>query len=235
MGAAVLDLSDLDRQAKRILDDAREKASRIMQQAQQEAEQLIANADAIGHQQGLERGMAEGREQGRREGHEQVIAELKPRIESLMRSWMDALQQWEAERTEMILSAREDALAFAVAMGEKVIFRTVQVDGTIIEDQLAEALSLLSQPSRVAVTINPRDRALAEEVLPELLRSLGESSHATIRDDPSVTPGGCVLRTAGGEVDATLETQLDRIVHAILPWLSQEQVPHTPNEQEADS
>lgn len=229
-GAAVLDLSDLDRQANRMLDDARDKAQQIVDRAQREAKQLVDGADAAGHQQGLERGLAEGREQGRAEGRQQVIAELKPQLQTLIESWTAALKQWETDRAEMLLSAREDVLAFAVAMGEKIIFRTIEVDGTIIEDQLAEALSMLSRPTSVAVTINPLDRNLVEEVLPDMLRTANDCRHVTIRDDQSITPGGCKVTTAGGEVDATIETQLERIVQAILPWMREDdQAPGAPD------
>lgn len=222
-GAAVLDLSDLDRQAKRILDDARAKAADILEQAQQEAQRLIGEADTVGYQQGLERGLVEGSEQGQREGRQQVITELKPQLESLAASWTAALKQWEADRQEMLLAAREDVLAFAVAMGEKIIFRTVEVDGTIVEDQLAEALSLLSKPSSVVISISPQDRNLVEEVLPDLLSAVHDCEHVTVRDDPSMTPGGCRVGIAGGEIDATIETQLERIVQTILPWMRQEE------------
>jgi len=223
--ATVLDLGDLDRQAKRIVESAREKAQAVLDDAQREAQQMIEQADAIGHEQGFQRGKEEGREQGMREGREQVIAELKPQLEQLCQSWTDALSHWETKRNEMLLAAREDVLAFAVAMGEKIVFRTLEVDCSIIEDQLAEALSLLSQPSSVMISINPQDRTLVEEVLPDLLRNASQCKQAIIRDDEAITRGGCVLSTAGGAVDATIETQLDRIVEAILPWMRDEPLP----------
>lgn len=220
--AVVLDLGDLDRQAQRILENAKAKARKTLDEAKEKSDKLIANADAVGHAQGLKRGLEEGREQGRKEGHEQAIAELRPQLQQIVESWTAALEQWEASRSEMLLSAKEDALAFAVAMGEKIIFRTIEVDPSIVEDQLADALALLSQPSAVTITVNPADRDLVEEVLPELMRSADACKHASVSNDPEITRGGCIVRTAGGEVDATIETQLDRIVEAVLPWTREE-------------
>ncbi len=216
--AVVLDLGDLDRQAKRIVEQAREQAKTIRDEAKQKADALVAGADAKGYEQGMQRGLTEGKELGRREGREELLDELRPQLEQLIQSWADALNQWDAQRGEMLLSAREDVLAFAVAMAEKIVFRTIEADDSIIEDQLAESLALLSKPSNVAIRINPQDRDLVEEVLPELLRATTDCRHATITDDPTMTRGGCIVRTIGGEVDATIETQLDRIVEAILPW-----------------
>ncbi len=79
------------------------------------------------------------------------------------------------------------------------------------------ALTLMGRPSSVTVTVNPSDRPLIEEVLPALTDRLLASAHAAIEEDAAITPGGCIVRTGRGSIDATIDGQLDRIARALLP------------------
>lgn len=226
--AVVLDLGDLDRQAKSILSEAKEEARRIVEKAQQESKKLIESAAQIGRDAGMEQGLQEGREQGRSEARAAALAELTPRLQSIAAAWEHALDTWHEKRESMLLEARHDVLALALELGQKVVFRILEVDDTVIEDQLAEALSLLSGATAATVRINPEDRALVADALPNVLARLtppgepGRSPHISLRVDPDMMRGGCVVTTEKGEIDARIEMQLSRIVDALLPSASEE-------------
>ena len=215
--AVVLDLGDLGRQADRIVGDARTEAERITAAARAEAQKLIDSAADRGYQQGHERGLQEGREAGEREGRARAVQKFEPQLEQLINAWTAALERWETDRGEMLLAAREDVVRFAVAVAQKVVMRVVKADSTVIEDQLAEALALLSRPTTIVVSVHPNDRTIVEAVLPRLLSRLQQCEQASVRDDETLTPGGCVVATAGGRIDAAIETQLDRIARTLVP------------------
>ena len=215
--AVVLDMSDLGRQAERLLSAARADAARILEDARAEAQKLIDSADGRGHLEGLERGMNEGREIGQREGREAALANLGRELTELTRQWSAALQQWEADRREMSQNAREDVIRFAYAIGRKVVHRIVATDPSVVIDQVAAALAMVSRATSIEIAIHPDDRSLIEGILPQLVSAIAGCEHASLRDDPSVSRGGCVVRTANGRVDAGVETQLERIAEALVP------------------
>ncbi len=215
--AVVLDLGDLGRQADRILGDARRAAERVTAAGRAEAQKLIDSAADRGYQQGHERGLQEGREAGEREGRARAVQKFEPQLEQLINAWTAALERWETDRGEMLLAAREDVVRFAVAVAQKVVMRVVKADSTVIEDQLAEALALLSRPTTIVVSVHPHDRPIVEAVLPRLVSRFQQCEQASVRDDETLTPGGCVVATAGGRIDAAIETQLDRIARTLVP------------------
>jgi flagellar assembly protein FliH len=215
--AIVLDLGDLDRQGQAIIARARAQAKQILDDARREAQRLIDGAAEIGRSSGVEQGLVEGRERGRAEGRADLLAELRPRLGELLGAWAAALEQWERERAEMLLAAREDVLAFALTATRKITTRMVHTDPSVVQDQLAEALSMLASPSALTIVINPADRPLVEEVLPELVAQIQSCAHVSLRDEAAVSRGGCIVGTAGGEIDASIETQLDRIAEALIP------------------
>ncbi|MCH8164178.1 MAG: hypothetical protein IH889_01070 [Planctomycetes bacterium] len=140
----------------------------------------------------------------------------------LITSWTEAAQRWESDRNAMLDAAREDVLEFALAMGTKITHRTIEADPTVVTDQLAEALALLAEPTAVTVSINPEDRPMVESVLPDMLQRLSRCAHIDVREEATVSRGGCIVATGKGRIDATIERQIDRIVATILASAPQE-------------
>jgi hypothetical protein len=52
--------------------------------------------------------------------------------------------------------------------------------------------------------------------LPELAESLNCAGKVRLVGDETISPGGAKLQTAGGEIDATIETQLSNVVEALV-------------------
>lgn len=215
--AMVLDLGDLRRVAEAMEAKAQAEAKRIAEEARAERERILAGAFEEGFEkgraEGLEAGLAEGRDRGRQEALVSTTEECR----RLLDGWKAALDEFEQRRDDMLLDARERVLALAVAIGERIVKRVIEINPTVAADQLSAAISLMMQPSRLAVRINPEDEAVVRAVLPALMNRLGESANATIEPDAALSRGSVVVRSEGGEVDATIGTQMDRIVRAILP------------------
>jgi flagellar biosynthesis/type III secretory pathway protein FliH len=216
-GAVVLDLGDLRAEAERIVAEARVEAERIVAAARVRERELIEGAAERGYAEGVARGEAEGLEQGRAAGHAAAAAECSERFATIAARWEETLERWESEFVALLQAARDDVLAFAFAMARKVVLRVPEVDPTVVGDQMTEALSYLSRPSAITVVVHPDDRPIIETVLPAVTARLESGLHAHIETDGTITRGGCILRTGHGLVDATLDTQIDRIAASLLP------------------
>ncbi len=215
--AIVLDLGDLRKQAERLKAAAQAQADRIIAQAQAQAQRLTGEAHGIGHAAGFEAGKAQGLEQGRAEGKAEALAAMQEQLEQLHHAWAATLDELDARQKQMRLDARHDLIALALAIAEKVTKRIPQVQPECVVDQLGAAIEQIAHPSDLTVTIHPDDRSLVEEALPALCAKFDNAQHVRLADSADIAPGGCVLRYGRGRIDATLQTQLDRIVHTLLP------------------
>ena len=215
--AVVLDLGDLARQGEAIRQRAVAQADQILKKAQDEARQIAQTASKRGHEEGFKQGLAEGRTKGIEAGHKEAFEHHSSALQALQAQWLDALNTFIESRSGLLTESRLDVLRLALAIAERVVFRTVDVDPTVIEDQMAEALSLLARRSAVTIRINPGDMEQAQAVLPDLVARMHQCEHATLVADESLTRGGCMLQAGTTAIDASIETQLDRIVAALLP------------------
>ena len=211
------DLGDLEKQAAGIVDAARAEAARIIAEAQTQAATLADEAAPRGFAEGREQGLIEGREEGCRVGREETIEQYTAQLASLAQSWATAFDAFEADRSAAMQTAREDIVELALAIGGKIARRVIEADAAVVQDQVAEVISLVSAPSGMTLSINPDDRKLVQAVLPALCERLAESKHVELRDDPLVERGGCVLSTGKGLIDATLQKQIERIAEVLLP------------------
>jgi flagellar assembly protein FliH len=227
--AVVLDLGDLGRQAARLRMVAEDKAATIVTDAEMKAKELIAGAEEIGFQQGntagIEQGLVEGRELGRKE----ALEESREQFAQLHAAWSDVAQQWDSQTKGMAIEARQVVAEFALKMAERLVHRVIEVDPTVVVDQVAGALSLVLRPMDVSVRVNPSDLAVISQALPQLLAEFDHLEHIHLSEDPQVSPGGCLVSYGQGQIDATIETQIRRVVDLILPVDTEGESEHIPD------
>ncbi len=214
--AIVLDFGDLRRQADRLKHTARTSAEKIIQEAESHADDLRESARKLGHEEGYASGRREGLESGRKDGRAEAMAAWEPRFKALEAAWVAAAMQWDAERRQMLLEARQSLLKLAIRMAEKIVHKAPTVDPSIVVQQVAQAISHVAGPCDVTIRIHPDDRPLVQECLPQLLSQFAQIEHAKLADDAAIAPGGCVVTYGKGRIDATLQTQLDRLIDALF-------------------
>lgn len=216
--AISLDLGDLNRQGEAFIARARAEANKILAAAHAERGRIMRGIEDEARKTGFEQGLKEGSEQGRKEGHAAALVETKAQIAKIDESWTRALGQFEQARASLLQDAREDILALTLKLTTRVVKRAIVLDPSLIQDQLAAVLSVIARPTALQIAINPADESLAREALQSLASRIAAAQHATINADPKLPRGSCIVRTpAGGEVDATIDTQLARIAEALLP------------------
>lgn len=216
-GAVVVDFEDLGRQATRILDDARAKASKIIAKASQEALEIKANAVVEGMAQGQDEGFKKGLSDGHAKGEAEAQASHGEAIVQLVGQWQTQINSFVDSRARLLESCRTQAIQLSLAIARRVIYRVVHEDPDIIADQLSDALAMVAQTSEVEVVIHPNQDALVRDVLPDICATLQQVDAVTLTLDATITPGGCLVRTRGGAIDATIETQIDRIIDELIP------------------
>jgi flagellar assembly protein FliH len=224
--AVVLDLGDLKRQADSIRARARAEAELILAQARAEREKILAGAAEQGKAAGYAAGLEEGCAAGSAQGRAAAVAEIKPVLAALEQAWSASLQEFVGARQTLLAEARHDVLRLAVRMGELVTKRVLELNPAAVADQLAAVLALILRPTRLIVAVHPDDVPILRESLPDLASRFEAAAHVELQNDPSLDRGSCIVRCApdgrfgAGEIDASIQTQLERIIETLLPSTS---------------
>lgn len=216
--ALALDLGDLFRQGEAIKQAARDQAEAILASARVERDRLLAGGASEGKAQGLAKGLEEGRAKGLAEGKAAALAEHRAALEALQKSWTESLASFESLRDRLLIEARQDVLRLALLIAERVTHRAIRAEDGVVADQMAAVLALVSRPTRLVIAVHPDDLARAEEALPGLIQRFRNAGSAELVPDPALMRGSCIARAEGGaSIDASIETQLDRIASTLMP------------------
>ncbi len=215
--AIVLDLGDIARQGELMRQAAEAKARQIIEAADTEAKRRGLDASEKGHAKGYAEGLEKGLADGRERGHAEALSDASERLATIQQAWIDAAATWDSEREGMHRSARRAVLELALELARKVVHRVVETDEQIVADQLDHALAYVLHPVDVTVRICPDDRPVLEEAMPDLTARVLNVKHLHLVDDDQIGRGGCVLSYGQGQIDATIETQLRRLVELMLP------------------
>jgi flagellar assembly protein FliH len=216
--ALVMNLGDLEAQGQSILRVATEHAERIVTEAHTERAKLLDGAKDTGHGEGFAAGHAEGLALGQKEGFNNALVEHNEQIASLAAQWNDMLASFAQSRDTLYQQARRDVVELATLVAEKITKRTISLDPSIVETQMESVLDTLASSTGLVLRVNPEDLAYAEKVLPGLIADCMHCAHAEVIGDDKLERGSCVAETEGrGVIDASVKTQLDRIVEALIP------------------
>lgn len=216
-GLCTFSMRDVEEQARALLLRARHGAERLLAEAQREAEALKLRAAAEGLEQGRREGVARGIEEGRNMGRQQAIEEFRAQFTHAVGALTEAMTDLESSRGELEAAVLEEVVALSVAVARRVTKRQGQIDPAVLTENLRESMKLVVHAADVKVAIHPSQRAALEVALPALRLEIPRLGHVELADDPSIEPGGCRVYAGGGQIDATLDEQLDRVVTDLLP------------------
>jgi type III secretion protein L len=175
--------------------EGRERAREIVEAAHVEARRILDEAG---------REAAAIRESAFREGFEQGLA-----------NWNQAVADALEARSTLLRESQHQLAHVAIRVAEKIIGERLQTEPSTIVSIVAEALKNVRRERDLTIQVNPEH---AEEVrcgLDRLQAALGGSRTIQVAASAGVPPGGCVVESEFGTIDARLETQLNCLERAL--------------------
>ncbi len=158
-------------------------------------------------QQAYKAGYKEGLEMGRRTAEARLL--------SLIEELQKALEDVNRLGRQVYAAAEVQTVNLAMAVARKIIGRQAAVDHRVVAHALRRALEGLARGVAVTVVLNPEDMAFVKTLSPgDIFDSDEEKKKIDFETDPAMAPGGCLVRTAAGDRDASIDGQMDRIAAA---------------------
>src|SRR6185437_12829009 len=145
---------------------------------------------------------------------EEVLAAARAQAEDMLH---EARQRGHEEgyAAGMAAAREERAVELALQIAEKVVSGTIEVQPERVVDVVRGALRCLVDRERVTVQVNTLDLELVRDSVASLSGTLGGIGHFEVQEERRVTRGGAIVVSGGGEVDASIETKLQRAREAL--------------------
>jgi flagellar assembly protein FliH len=170
-----------------------------LEQLQQQSEQRAREAYAAG--------MREGETVGRKRG----AAELQPVIDRLARS----IEEIGGMRARLRAEAEADLIQLALAIARRVLRRELVIDPAALHGLVLGALEKLGGQEISRVRVHPSHVGL----ITESLRQNSASAKVEVIADPSRDLGAVIFETPRGNLDASVDSQLQEIERGLADRL----------------
>ncbi len=195
-----------------------------------------AHAGSHRHDEAAEAARIEARvnlafDEGLAEGRRRVAAELQEQEAAIglgFAARCDALvNELDAGLNALEGRLADQVLRLSMKLAERIACHAIQTDPTLIQSVLDDALNRLSAPWRqLDIAANPVDLPVIESWLARRdaeVVSTGAtaddgargSARVRLRPDPTLTPGGCRIVADDTQLDATVETRIQRAFEAL--------------------
>lgn len=156
---------------------------------------------------GREKGHAAGYEAGLKEGEQETLKKLE-RLDGILRE----LENFKKKRMNEVLPA---LIELSLDVAKKIVHKEIELDRNIILDVARDAVMKAGEgEEQIIVKVNPQDYEVIVGGSATLKEHVGVRE-VVIESLASVTPGGCLIETRTGEIDATVDGKLKEVVDVI--------------------
>jgi len=172
------------------------------EEAEQHAQRLAEEASTQGFQAGFDQGQLQAEEEFRQK-----------RLE------MNELIQSAYEEKEKIIQQSESfLLSLSVNIAEKVIKEELRQHDNQLLNVVKQALKHIEESEDVVMQVSPEDYPIILPFLEELQTYVKADSELKLIPVANLAKGGCMIQTANGSYDVTVDSQLQEIKKQLLAY-----------------
>lgn len=161
-----------------------------------DAQELLAKAveDAAAYRKQMAEEAEKLRQKAIEDGFEEGLGRWAEQI-AIMEKTLEAKQQ------EMTASVARVALILA----KKIVGKELQADKSLVVDVIANALKPVAHHAVIQIYVNKADFEAVEAARPRLKQLFDRLKSLTVAARDDVQPGGCIIETEAGIINAQLD------------------------------
>lgn len=197
-------------EARKMKEDARDEVKKLLEEAEKKAgekeNEVKQQVDSL-IQEARTKAFNEGREDGYKTGEEEV-KRLIDRLHVIINSAID-------KKKRIIENTEEQLIDLILLISRKVIKVISETEKNVVVENVKEALKKLGKETEITIRVNMKDLGLTTKNKREFISLVEALEHVKVEEDDRVGPGGCIIETAFGDVDARIQTQLQVVEEKI--------------------
>ncbi|WP_107687171.1 flagellar assembly protein FliH [Campylobacter concisus] len=156
----------------------------------------------------LEAEISRAKEDGKNEGIAQANAANEAKINELEARFSTSaakLDEQYVKFDEFLKKIEEELGQTAIKIAKEVIDKEISTSSNQIAHHLASSLiKELSNVKNIEIRVNPEDSKYIKE-------QFSKNEHVKISADDAISKGGVVIISEGGNIDATMQTRLEKL------------------------
>lgn len=166
--------------------------------------------------------MAQGLAEGHAAGREQGLIEARAELAGAIAALRAAAAELTARRDALCDVVEPAAISLALAGAEQVVGAALEVKPELVLATTRGALRRLVARDHITILANPDDLDRVRAAAPDLAEELGGIGSLEVQAERRIAPGGVIVQTPDGDVDARLDTRLAKLGEVVRDALHQQ-------------
>jgi flagellar assembly protein FliH len=191
--------------------EAEDDAEKIVAEAKQQAQAIETAARSA-----FEAERQEAEERGRVAGREAGFDEGKAEVERLIQRTQTILERAQDKRAEILAETEQQIIDLVLLISRKVIKVISENQRNVVISNVVQALRKVKGRGNILIRVNMMDLKMTSDHTKEFIKLVEGAKSIQVIEDSTVDPGGCVIETDFGEIDARISSQLAELETKIL-------------------
>lgn len=136
------------------------------------------------------------KEKAQREGYEEGF-----------KQWVEHIAKLENEIVQVRKDLEKVLVPVALKAAKKIVGREMEQSEDAVVNIVSTSLKAVAQHKRVTIYVNKKDLEALDRNRPKLKQLFEGLEVLSLRERADIAPGGCVIETEGGIINAQLENQ----------------------------
>lgn len=156
-------------------------------------------------------GFEKGNTEGFQTGSEKALAQYQADSAALL----GAINDLSSKKTQLVQMAQADLVAVSTKIARRLLTCELTLNPDVITHIVSEALTKITDKSTVIIRVHPDNLPALQANQSTLKHCVPDIQTLQLDADLDIEPGGCMIETSLGYVDATIATKMKSIELAI--------------------
>lgn len=144
---------------------------------------------------------------------------FKEGYEEGLKQWAEELAKFEKQLQALHQDFQQAIIPVALKAAKKIVGREIELSEDVIVDIVASNLKAVSQHKQITIYVNKKELDILEKNKPRLRNLFEHLESLSIRPGDDIAPGGCIIETEVGIINAQMENRwrtLEKAFEALM-------------------
>lgn len=158
-----------------------------------------------------EEAFAKGFELGRSEGQQLALQEASQKIDSELIAFNNLLSSAQVQFASLAKINEARLLELIFKISKRLAAKELEFSSEALLEVVRQSISSISEQDGIVLEIHPDRISFFEEIQNKTNREFDFLKNIKIDPNPQISPGGCIIRTQFGQIDAQVDTRIDNL------------------------
>lgn len=204
------------------IDRMKKEAAKEIELMKTEGQKKVEESIKEGYAKGFSNGQEEGFKKGYQDGFESGKKESFQKLLDFFGILDKAAKEISNFKENVMRESENEIAKLSLSIAKKVINRELLLDPSVVISVIRDALSKIYYKKKFIVYVNPLDLELVKKEQEKVTSVLENFESFIIKPSSQVEPGGCIVETESGTLDARLESKYEKVKESVIKAIGEE-------------